>query len=125
MKCIALVGGIGRLEHHYKDLASGLGVELEVFNTAKDRMASRIKGSDAVVILTNKASHTQKSEAVKAAKSRDIPVLFRHSCGICTLRECLLEWLESGKLCCPKTQGPRGNKGLQSRSLGSVVGQHR
>ncbi len=125
MKCIALVGGIGRLEHHYKYLASGLGVKLEVFNTIEDRMASRIKGSDAVVILTNKTSHGQKSEAVKAAKSRDIPVLFRHSCGVCALRECLLEWLESGKLCCPKNQGPGGNKGLQPRSVGSVVRPHR
>ena len=125
MKCIALVGGIGRLEHHYKYLASGLGVELEVFNTIEDRMASRIKGADAVVILTNKASHTLKGEAVKAAKSRDIPVLFRHSCGICALRECLLECLESGKLCCPKNQGPGGNKGLQPRSVGSVVRPHR
>lgn len=43
---------------------------------------------DAVVIFTNKVSHRAKKEAMAVASNNNIPVLMRHSCGICTLRDC-------------------------------------
>ena len=42
-----------------------------------------------MVIFTNKVSHRMKKQAVSAAKSNEILVFMDHSCGICTLRDCL------------------------------------
>ncbi len=36
----------------------------------------------------NKISHHARKEAMNVAKSRYIPVLMCHSCGICSLRDC-------------------------------------
>lgn len=89
MRCVALVGGMDRLEQHYKTEAARLGVALMVFSALEGRTVSKIKGADAVVIFTNKISHNLKREAVKAARSSKVPVLYCHACGICTLRACL------------------------------------
>ncbi len=89
MRCVALVGGMDRLEQHYKTEAARVGVALKVFSALEGKTVSRIKGADAVVIFTNKISHNLKREAVKAARSSRIPVFYCHACGICTLRACL------------------------------------
>ena len=66
-----------------------MGVSLNVFNGTETRLASRVGDVDAMVIFTNKVSHIARREAVGVAKSRNIPVHMRHSCGVCTLRRCL------------------------------------
>lgn len=86
--CIAVIGGMDRLERHYKNEAQKLGIELKVFNSAASGMISIIKAVDAVVIFTNKVSHRARKEAMSTAKSKNIPVFQYHSCGICTLRNC-------------------------------------
>lgn len=87
--CVALIGGMDRLERHYMDEAERLGIDLKVFTKPETRMTSKIRDVDAVVIFTNKVSHQAKKEVMSAAKSREIPVFMYHSCGICTLRDCL------------------------------------
>jgi hypothetical protein len=87
--CIALIGGMDRLERRYLLEGERAGVSLKVFNGTETRLASRIGDVDAMVIFTNKVSHTARREAVGVAKSRNIPVYLRHSCGVCTLRRCL------------------------------------
>lgn len=87
--CVALVGGMGRLERHYMNEEERLGIDLRVFNRPEAAMMQKIKNADAVVIFTNKVSHRAKKETMNIAKSRNIPVLMYHSCGICTLRDCL------------------------------------
>ena len=87
--CIALIGGMKRLESHYVDNAASLGIELRVFNESETKIGRKIRHVDAMVIFTNKVSHRLRLEAVKAAKANGIPVLMEHSCGICTFRECL------------------------------------
>ena len=89
MKNIALVGGMDRLGPHYKDEATRLGVALTIYTALETRTAERIGKADAVLIFTNKISHNLKREAVKAARSENIPVFYCHACGICTLRACL------------------------------------
>jgi len=86
---IALIGGMDRLERQYINEAESVGINLKVFTKAESGIASKIKNMDAVVIFTNKVSHKAKREVMNVAKSRNIPVFMYHSCGICTLRDCL------------------------------------
>ncbi|MFZ5998326.1 MAG: DUF2325 domain-containing protein [Nitrospirota bacterium] len=87
--CVAVIGGMDRLERHYKEEAEKRGIDLRVFTKSAADMASRIRNVDAVVIFTNKTSHQIKKEAMDVANARNIPVLMYHSCGVCTLRDCL------------------------------------
>jgi ABC-type uncharacterized transport system substrate-binding protein len=86
--CVAVIGGMDRLERHYRDEAEKRGIELIVFNASAVRMASKVKKADAVVIFTNKVSHRARKEAMNTARTRNIPVYQYHSCGVCTLRDC-------------------------------------
>ena len=86
---IALIGGMNRLHRHYLEEAARLGIELRVFNQAEVHMAAKLKHVDAMVIFTNKVAHAARHRALDIARSRGIPVHMAHSCGLCTLRECL------------------------------------
>ncbi len=87
--CIALIGGMDRLEKHYMNEAGRAGVELQVFTRSENNIGAKLKKADAVVIFTNMVSHRVKKEAMTAAKLNDIPVFMHHSCGVCSLRDCL------------------------------------
>ncbi len=87
--CIALIGGMDRLEREYINEAGKYGIFLKVFTKPAVAIQSKIKNVDAVIIFTNKVSHMARKEVMSAAKARKIPVFMYHSCGICTLRECL------------------------------------
>ena len=86
--CIAVIGGMDRLQKHYLSEARKFGIKLAIFSKMKTGMAASIRHVDAVVIFTNKVSHNAKKEAMSAAKNNNIPVFMFHSCGLCTLREC-------------------------------------
>jgi hypothetical protein len=87
--CIALLGGMDRLGKHYLEEAGRVGIDLKVFSRDEVNIGSKIKNVDAMVIFTNKVSHNMKSKALKEARAKGIPVYMHHSCGICSLRECL------------------------------------
>lgn len=86
---VALLGGMDRLERCYRDEAAKLGVDLRVFSAWQPNMDAKIRNVDAMVIFTNKVSHQVRNKAMKAARSYEIPVLLNHSCGLCSLKECL------------------------------------
>lgn len=86
--CVALIGGMDRLERNYITEAEKLGIDLKVFTKPETKMASKIRNVDALVIFTNKVSHKAKREVMNVAKAKNIPVFMYHSCGICTLRDC-------------------------------------
>ncbi len=98
--CVALIGGMDRLERQYINIAKQLGIKLRVFSQHKNSMQSKIGKVDGVVIFTNKVSHKARKEAVRIAKINKIPFLMHHSCGVCSLRECLT--------CLKKAQCPLG-----------------
>lgn len=87
--CIALIGGMDRLEKHYLEQADRLGVNLRIFTRSEVNIGSKLKHMDAMVIFTNKVSHRVKKEAISTAKANGIPVFMHHACGVCTLRNCL------------------------------------
>lgn len=87
---VILVGGMDRLGEKYRTEAKRQGMDLRIFSQAENNMAVKIKGADAVVIFTNKVSHHARNEAMAAAKKNGIPVFMHHTCGVCTLRECLV-----------------------------------
>lgn len=86
---VALIGGMERLERRYADEARRLGIALKVFNVAEAGMAGKLKKVDALVVFTNKVSHEARTEAFRVARSRGIPLILRHSCGVCTFRDCI------------------------------------
>jgi ABC-type uncharacterized transport system substrate-binding protein len=87
--CVAVIGGMDRLERHYRQEATQAGVELLVFNRSEANIGAKLKNVDALLIFTNKVSHRARREAVSVAKAQNIPVFQYHSCGVCTLRNCL------------------------------------
>jgi len=87
--CIALIGGMDRLDKHYRETAERAGITLQIFNRSQTNIAAKLKKADVMVIFTNKVSHRVKTEAMHAAKARSIPVVMHHTCGVCTFRNCL------------------------------------
>jgi len=78
-----------RLERHYRQEATQAGIELRVFNQSEVNIGAKLKNVDALLIFTNKVSHRARHEAISVAKAQNIPVFQYHSCGVCTLRNCL------------------------------------
>jgi hypothetical protein len=64
-------------------------MDIQIFSQDDRGMCSKIKNAEGVVIFTNKISHQARNRAVNSAKSEGVPVLMHHSCGVCSLRECL------------------------------------
>jgi hypothetical protein len=87
--CVALVGGMERLKGRYTQEARESGIKLKVYNKYECGLGSKLKGADAVVVFTNKVSHQAKRVVMKTARLHDIPVYVHHSCGVCSLRDCL------------------------------------
>ncbi len=86
---VALIGGMDRLKRHYMNVAEEFGINLRVFTKSEVDIEAKIKNVDALIIFTNKVSHRAKMEVMNIARTRNIPVLMCHSCGVCTLRDCL------------------------------------
>lgn len=85
---VALVGGMDRLAKHYQGEAKKHGIKLSIYSQAHSGMQAKIKNCDAVVVFTNKVSHSARNAAIAEAKKREIPIYQFHSCGLCTLRDC-------------------------------------
>lgn len=94
---VALIGGMDRLERHYIEEASSCGIDLRVFNTSQARLASKIKTVEALILFTNKVSHRFRNEVIGLARARNIPVFMCHSCGVCSLRNCLSHLVGKGE----------------------------
>lgn len=77
--CIALVGGMERLEKHYLEEGERAGVDLRAFYRSEVTIGPKIRNLDTMVIFTNKVSHRVKAEAVNAAKANSIPVFMHHA----------------------------------------------
>ena len=67
--CVALIGGMDRLERQYINEAERVGVDIKVFTKPEANMASKIGRVDAVVIFTNKVSHKAKRDVMNVAKA--------------------------------------------------------
>lgn len=86
--CAALVGGMDRLRQEYIDTAKGLGVELKVFTGQERSIKSQLGDLDMMILFTGKVSHAARMEAVRHAKSNNIPLRMVHSSGVSALRKC-------------------------------------
>jgi len=87
--CIAIIGGMKRLEPQYQREAAMRGIELRIFNAPTKDIDAKLLQADAVIIFTNMVSHNAKRMAKNAARIHGIPVYMHHACGVCSLRECL------------------------------------
>lgn len=55
--CVAVIGGMDRLERHYREEAKRAGIELRVFNRPEVDLGDKLKHVDALLIFTGKVSH--------------------------------------------------------------------
>ncbi|MGB9667725.1 MAG: DUF2325 domain-containing protein [Thermosulfidibacteraceae bacterium] len=85
--CVALIGGMDRLKHHYLEEAKRMNVTLKVFTKLEKNVEKRIGKVDGVIIFTNKVSHELK-DTLKKLKI-ECPCILCHSCGVSSLRKCL------------------------------------
>ncbi|MFW5730751.1 MAG: DUF2325 domain-containing protein [Desulfonatronovibrionaceae bacterium] len=85
----ALVGGMDRLQPHYKKTAGRAGYKLKMFTGKENSISDRVGNVDLLIIFTGKVSHSARKIALEAARAENIPVVMTHSCGVSTLKECL------------------------------------
>lgn len=86
--CAALIGGMDRLRSEYITTAKDLGVDLKVFTGQERSIKSQLGELDMMILFTGKVSHAARTEAIKHAKSRGIPLRMVHSSGVSALRKC-------------------------------------
>lgn len=86
---VTLIGGMDRLEPHYRREARDAGHELKIFFQYETGMEAKIGSTDAVVLFTGKVSHNARNHALEAARNLGIPVIQSHSSGVSSLRDCL------------------------------------
>ncbi|WP_018124801.1 DUF2325 domain-containing protein [Desulfovibrio oxyclinae] len=89
--CAALIGGMDRLKREYMNEAKKQGVKLKFFTGKERNISGSVGGVDLVVMFTNKISHKARNEVMGVVKSREIPMVMHHSCGVSSLRRCLHE----------------------------------
>lgn len=87
--CIALIGGMKRLEARYRNEAKRRGMNLKVFNVGGRDLERKLERMAAVILFTDRVSHNARRDVVRAARRYQIPLYQYHSCGLCTLRDCL------------------------------------
>lgn len=80
--CIAVIGGMDRLEQEYINNAKKFEISLKVFTKFESTLSKKIGQVDWVIIFTNKVSHKAKREAMQTIRKRNIPFILHHTCGI-------------------------------------------
>lgn len=78
--CAARIGGMDRLERVYEQEADRFGVKLKVFTKITKNLGEKIGNAHAVIVFTNKVSHTSKREVMYEAKKQGIQVMQCHAC---------------------------------------------
>ena len=86
---VALVGGIDRLEPHYRNEAKKAGHELRVFLQYESGMESKLRSTQVLVLFTAMVSHSARNLAIQAARSGGMTIVQSHTSGISAFRECL------------------------------------
>lgn len=86
---VTLIGGMDRLEPHYRREARKSGHELKIFFQYETDLGSKIGSTEALVLFTDKVSHNARLHALEAARNLGIRVVQSHSSGVSSLRACL------------------------------------
>lgn len=87
--CVTLIGGMDRLKPNYMACARESGHQLKCISRNEANFADKTGNPDMLIVFTNKVSHEARRKASCLARAKNIPIVFAHSCGISTLRECL------------------------------------
>lgn len=87
---VTLIGGMDRLKAEYMSTARALGHDLKCISRNERNFLAKIGNPDELIVFTNKVSHEARRKAQQAARSRNIPIRLVHSCGVSSLRDCLL-----------------------------------
>lgn len=95
--CVALVGGMDRLKRDYENAAKRCGVKLKIFTGKEACLVDKMGSPDMAILFTSMISHNARAEVMQRSRSLGIPVLFLHSNGVSSLRQCLQGILEERK----------------------------
>lgn len=88
--CVTLIGGMDRLHPEYMAAAREGGHSLKCISRNECNFVDKLGNPDVLIVFTNKVSHEARRKAMRVARSRKIPIQLVHSCGVSSLRECLL-----------------------------------
>ncbi|NLI91497.1 MAG: DUF2325 domain-containing protein [Peptococcaceae bacterium] len=91
---IVLIGGHDRMHQEYKGICAKQGYGIKVYTQMPVNLEKVIGRPDCIVIFTSTVSHVMVHAAVKAAKSRNIPLLRSHSSSATSLGEILKQFEE-------------------------------
>ncbi len=91
---IALVGGIQRLERHYKNAAKNQRVNLLVYNGRPPKLEQRLKEVDGIVLFVGEVSHCAAKCARKIACDREMPIIYSRSSSLAALDKCIFKLKE-------------------------------
>ncbi|MGV8084322.1 MAG: DUF2325 domain-containing protein [Coriobacteriia bacterium] len=112
---VAVVGGLGRLAHHYSEIVDERAdIEIKVFNEMKRSIADRLGSMDGVILCTNLVSHAAAREVYKLAREKGLSLVPCHRGSISAIRECVA-LLADGENGCDSVGG-RSDAPLCSKS---------
>lgn len=87
-----LVGGLGRLEPAYRDVASSLGYELVYCENQRGRLPQANRLAYALVlVVVSEVSHSLRDQADKLAKLCGAPVSYLRTGSVSAVRKALTE----------------------------------
>lgn len=89
--CVTLIGGMDRLKPEYETAAKERGHSIKCISRNENNFTGKIGIPDIIIVFTGKISHEARHKALRHAKINDIPIKFVHSCGLSTLKQCLIQ----------------------------------
>lgn len=86
---VVLLGGIKRLEGHYRNRARKKKVKLKVFNQSCPRLRKSLPVADGVVLFTGEVSHNDAKLAYNISRIGKKPLVKCHSSSLSGLEKAL------------------------------------
>lgn len=79
---VALIGGIDRLERHYKNAAKDQQICVKIYNKKLPKLEKRLKSVDGIILFTAEVSHCATRCVRKVAEGYKIPVVSSNTSGL-------------------------------------------
>ena len=83
-----MIGGLKRLETHYRQEARKNDIDLRVLNQHSSCLKCKLAKADAVILFTNAVSHQAAKEVYKLAREKDVCLIRSHRSSVSAARLC-------------------------------------
>ena len=93
---VLVVGGLSRLQHHYRDCLSD--VRIDVANVNSPRLKNSIGAADAVLVVVPHVSHAAADRVRRQAHRHGVPVVRAASSGVGEVSRLIRELIHNSPL---------------------------